>query len=140
MNASERGDTQQTAQQLLKAVFRHIRNQFRANNPTLAEAKAKAAACYYVAYTDDHAKDQRKLSFPWLFASQLLADYPTISDDGDTDDYMCSPLSGDEEFTPTEILDFYFQNACETEHELWINRAEMLIEKLILFSKTIESN
>jgi hypothetical protein len=157
VNANERGDTQQTAQKLLRDVSQHIRNRFRDDNPSFFEKKAKAAACYYVAYTDESPKEKRMLSFPWLFASQLLADYPIISEDDETNDFMESTLSSDcpiyhwliEQdpfiFNPlpddvdsslTEILEVFFQIACESEHEQWINLAEMLIQELIKFAKT----
>jgi hypothetical protein len=156
MTANERSDTQQTAQELLRKVFQHIRNQFRDNNPSFS--KAKAAACYYVAYTDESAKDKRMLSFPWLFASQLLANCPSVSEDEETNDFMESSLStdspihhwliqqdkfifnllsndDDDDLSLIEILESCFQIGCETEHEQWINLAEMLIEQLIKFSK-----
>jgi hypothetical protein len=152
VNANERSDTQQTAKKLLNEVFQHIRKQFLDDNSSFFEAKAKAAG-YYVAYTDEIAKDKRMLSFPWLFASQLLAHF----EDEETNDFMESSLStnspiyhwlnqqdpfifnlpsNDDDLTLTEILEFYFQAEGETTNEQSINLAEMLIEQLVKFSKT----
>ena len=154
MNANERSDTQQTVQKLVRAVFQHIRNQFRDGYPSVFELKAKAGACYYVAYTDEGPKDKRMLSFPWLFASQLLADHPIIFDDEEANDFMESTLSTDcpiyqwllqqnlfsYDESPNQILETWFQNACDTEDEQWINIAEMFIKELIKFAKATELN
>jgi hypothetical protein len=158
MNANERSDIQQTAQKLLKEVFKHIRQQFIDDNQSFFEAKSKAAACYYVAYTDKSSKDKRMLSFPWLFASQLLADYPVISENEEANDYMEKPLNSrssiykwlkrearfmlnllrnKDHFTFMKLFDICFQNACRIKNEQMINLAEMLIERLINSSKTI---
>ncbi|CAF3390268.1 unnamed protein product [Rotaria sp. Silwood1] len=96
------------------------------------EAKAKAAACYYVAYTDTNVKDKSILSFPWLFTSQLLADYSVVSEDeAEINDFMDNTfnsdfnlyhyikqqlpsllnlLSNDNQFTSMELLETCFQN------------------------------
>jgi len=161
MNANERSDIQQTAGKLLKEIFKHIRNQFRANYHSLFDAKAKAAACYYVAYTDKSPKDKRMLSFPWIFASQLLADDAIILEDEETNDFMENTLNSDSDiyhwleqqapsilnllpnnnsFTFMELLEICFENAYETQNEEIINLTEMLIEQLIEISKNIQSN
>ncbi|CAF3700922.1 unnamed protein product [Rotaria sordida] len=162
MKANERSDIQQTAQELLRAVFQNIQKNFHDDLVSLHQAKAKAAACYYVAYTDTNDKDKSMLSFPWLFASQLLADYSVISEDEQqTNDFMentfisdsilndylkqqlpslINLLPNDNQFTFMELLEICFQNACATNNEQMINHAEMLIELLIKTAKTIHSN
>ncbi|CAF0817509.1 unnamed protein product [Rotaria sordida] len=162
MKANERSDIQQTAQELLRAVFQNIQKNFHDDLVSLHQAKAKAAACYYVAYTDTNDKDKSMLSFPWLFASQLLADYSVISEDEQqTNDFMentfisdsilndylkqqlpslINLLPNDNQFTFMELLEICFQNACVTNNEKMINHAEILIELLIKTAKTIHSN
>jgi hypothetical protein len=158
MNANERSDIQQTAQKLLKEVFKHIRQQFFDDNQSFFEAKSKAAACYYVAYTDKSSKDKRMLSFPWLFSSELLFDYQVISENEEANDYMEKPLNSYSNiyywlkqkprfmvnllrikghFTFMKLFDIWFQKACHAKDEKMINLAETLIERLINSSKTI---
>ena len=158
VNSSDRSDIQQTVQPLLRAVFQHIRSEFRENVRTLMEAKSKAAACYYVAYHDTSSKNKQMLSFPWLFTSQLLANCPMISEDEEATDYMetkidsHSPLynwlkqndrfifhllQSYDDWSLTDVFEYYFQLACDNQNEQKINLGEMLIEQLIEFSKTI---
>ncbi|CAF3318159.1 unnamed protein product [Rotaria sp. Silwood2] len=162
MKANERSDIQQTAKELLKAVFQIIQQKFRDDVVSFHKAKAKAAACYYVAYTDTHAKDKCMLSFPWLFASQLLAGYPIFSEDEqETNDFientfdsdsnlyhylkqqlpsLINLLPNENQFTFMELLEICFQNACATNNEQMIDHAEILIELLITTEKTLYLN
>ncbi|CAF3629209.1 unnamed protein product [Rotaria sp. Silwood1] len=157
MKANERSDIQQTAQQLLKAIFQNIRKSFNNDLITYHKVKAKAAACYYVAYTDTSGKDKRMLSFPWLFAAPLLVDYSIASEDKETNDFMeymfnsnsklyhylkkqlpsmMNLLPNGKQFTFMKILEICFESACATNNEQMINYAETLIEMLIAIVKT----
>ncbi|CAF1110160.1 unnamed protein product [Adineta steineri] len=147
MDANERSDIQHTVQQLLKAVFCDIRNIFFNDAMSASEAKAKAAACYCVAYTDDNDTDERMLSFPWLFASQLLPDCPNNLEDEDEPilDYnstianwlklyipsLLNLIPNKDDLTFTEILEILFQKACDNRDKKMIDHAEKLIEQLI---------
>lgn len=153
MNVNERSDIQQTAQKFLKEVFKHIRKEFfDDNHQSYSETQAKAAACYYIAYTDNSPKDKRMLSFPWLFTSQLLADYSIISEDDfmehtfnfdrDINQYLkrqvpliLNQIRINEPCTATELFEICFQNACVTQNEKIINLIELLMERLIELSK-----
>lgn len=157
MNANERSDIQQTAQMLLKEVFRHIRKEFLFNNQSHFEGQAKAAACYFVAYTDTSTKDKRMLSFPWLFPSQLLANYPPISDDEETNDFLNTIFNFNPDLyqwldreapiisrqvqrkvpcTIPELFEICFENIYQSQNNKAIEFIEMLIEKLINISKS----
>ncbi|CAF4562200.1 unnamed protein product [Rotaria sp. Silwood1] len=162
MKANERSDIQLTAKELLRAVFQNIQKNFGDDVVSFREAKAKAAACYYVAYTDTNVKDKCMLSFPWLFTSQLLADYSVVSEDeAEINDFMDNTfnsdfnlyhyikqqlpsllnlLSNDNQFTSMELLETCFQNVCATNNEQMIEHIEMLLERLITIAKTIHSN
>ncbi|CAF1268570.1 unnamed protein product [Adineta steineri] len=147
MDANERSDIQHTVQQLLKAVFHDIRYIFFNDAMSASEEKAKAAACYCVAYTDDNDTDERMLSFPWLFASQLLPDCPNNLEDEDEPilDYnstianwlklyipsLLNLIPNKDDLTFTEILEICFQKACDDRDEKMIDHAEKLIEQLI---------
>ena len=148
MKANERSDIQQTSKELLKAVFKDIRKKFYQNTVSDDQAKAKAAACYYVAYSDQGPKDKRMLSFPWLFAPQLLEDYDSISDEdfmekkwnSDSPVYnwlqqktpsILNILPHDENFNFTDLFEICFQKACATNDEQLVNQIEMVIEVLI---------
>ena len=156
MNANERSDTQQTIQVLLREVFGYIRRQFHENVQSFAESKSKAAACYYVAYTDTSAKNKQMLSFPWLFASQLLPHCDVEMNDymqEEIDDH--SPLYqwlqredplvlGDfldrYVLTLTDVFELYFKLACDQKDGQMITLAEGLIKQLIAVSKTTDTN
>jgi hypothetical protein len=161
MKANERSDTQQTAKILLKAVFKHIRDEFLDDTDSLYEVKAKAAACYYVAYNDQGPKDKCMLSFPWLFAEQLLSGYPINLDDEETDDLMETPINSDldiyhrlnqeipsiinlfpnyDQFTFQELLDKCFEKGCATNNGQMVDLAEKLIEQLIEIAKDTSTN
>jgi hypothetical protein len=156
MKANERSDIQQTAQELLKAVFKDIQTKFHDSTDSDDEARAKAAACYYVAYADKGPKDKCMLSFPWLFASQLLANCFISSED----DFMENILNSDSEiykwlqqqapsilnlipdkdhFNYMELLEICFQRACDFNDEQMVNQAEILIDKLIKIAQDISS-
>ncbi|CAM4931896.1 unnamed protein product [Rotaria socialis] len=152
MKANERSDIQQTAQKLLKAVFRDIRQSFFDDIDPFQNSKAKASACYYVAYTDKSSKEQRMLSFPWLFASQLLAnDTSMLENPFSLDSYWQCCLKkqfpsirnlrpNDNQFMFMELFDMYSKNASNTNDEQMINNAEILIKHLITAAKFIHSN
>jgi hypothetical protein len=156
MKANERSDIQHTAQELLKAVFRDIRSKFREDTMSFHEVKAKAAACYYVAYTDESGKDKRMLSFPWLFASQLLSAYSRMSEEEEANEFIGSTLDSqsniyqwlelqvpslinllpdEDNFTLMELFEVSFQKACDSNDEQMINHIETLLEKLIEIAK-----
>ena len=161
MKANERSDIQHTVQELLKAVFKDIRTRFHDDTMSFHEAKAKAAACYYVTYTDESEKNKRMLSFPWLFTSQLLSDYSINSEDEETNDFINSTLDSDSDiyqwlelqapslfnllpnedhFTLMELFEVCFQKACDANDERIINHIEMLLEQLIKIAKNTDSN
>ncbi|CAF4208862.1 unnamed protein product, partial [Adineta steineri] len=133
--------------QLVKAVFQDIRNIFFNDAISASEEKAKAAACYYVAYTDENPTDDRMLSFPWLFASQLLPDCPNNLEDEDElilgynlkifnwlklhIPSLLNLIPNKDDFTFTKILEICFEKACDNQNEKMIDHAEKLIEQLI---------
>ncbi|CAF1322201.1 unnamed protein product [Rotaria sp. Silwood1] len=155
MKANERSDIQQTAQQLLKAIFQNIRKSFNNDLISYHKVKAKAAACYYVAYTDKSGKDKRMLSFPLLFAAPLLVNYSAASEDKETNDFMKSMFDSNSKlyhylkkqlpslmnllpngkpFTCIKLLEICFESACASNDEQMINCAQTLIEILIAIS------
>ncbi|CAF2347051.1 unnamed protein product [Rotaria sp. Silwood2] len=156
MRANERSDIQQTAQQLLKAIFQNIRKSFHYDLVSYHKVKAKAAACYYVAYTDKSAIEKRMLSFPWLFAAPLLVNYSIALEDEETNDFIkyafdsnsnlydclkqqlfsiINLLPNDKQFTFMELLEKSFENSCTKNNEQMINFAETLIGLLIAIAK-----
>ena len=161
MKANERSDIQHTVQEFLKAVFRDIRNRFHEDTMSFHQAKAKAAACYYVAYTDESGKNKCMLSFPWLFTSQLLSNYSINSEDEEENDFINSTLDSDsdiyqwlelqapsllnllpneDDLTLMELFEICFQKACDNNDERMINYIAMLIEQLIEIAKNTYSN
>ncbi|CAF1528755.1 unnamed protein product, partial [Rotaria sordida] len=135
MKANERSNIQQTAQQFLKGVFQNVRKSFNNDLISYHKVKAKAAACYCVAYTDKSDKDKRMLSFPWLFAAPLLADYSIAFEDKETNDFMeyvfnsnsdlyhylnqqlpsiRNLLPNNKQFTFMGLLEICFETACST--------------------------
>lgn len=156
MKANERSDIQQTARTLLKAVFQAIKQKFDDNIDSNHDAKAKASACYYVAYTDKSGKDKQMLSFPWLFASKLLADVDVVSIDEKTSaimehrpqlnpdlycylidqcPFLVNLLANNFEINLKEIFQICLQNACSMQDESWISNAELLIEQVFNYCK-----
>lgn len=143
VKTNERSDTQFTVQRLLKAVFHDIREKFNDDIDSLDDKIAKAAACYYVAYTDG-----QMLSFPWLFARQLLADHPRLSDD-ESNEYLDRSIGQWFERLPhdqtcfipnhrlfncTELFDKIVQEAVRTDKEELATLAQSLIEQWIVLA------
>ena len=148
VKTSERSDTQLTIQRLLKAVFEDIREKFDDDIDSLDDKSAKAAACYYVAYTDQESKDHQMLSFPWLFARQLLADHRPSSYD-ESNDYLDQSIGqwfeqlphDQRTFIPNyrqlncmELFDEIAQEAVRTDNEQLASLAQSLIQQWIVLA------
>lgn len=154
MNTSERGDTLHTVQYLLKAVFQKIREEFHDDTDSFQDMKAKAAACYFVAYTDQCKSEKRMLSFPWLFASTLLADCPVSSADARASDwnskmkrklrklrtkiYRLLPAPG--QLDPVALVTKCFQRACQTQNNHLVLLGEQLLVDWIDLATAKEQN
>ena len=154
MNTSERGDTLYTVQFLLKAVFRYIRSEFSDDSDSFRDKKAKAAACYVVAYTDQGAPEKRMLSFPWLFASTLLADYPVsladeiaFDSDSKVNEKLRKHSSTIKRLLPEHqqlgvlvLVTECFERACRAHDEELIEHGELLLAEWIKVVLESESN
>lgn len=155
VKGNERNDTQQTAKLLLKAVFNSIRERFQIDITSPKEAKARAAACYYVAYTDKTLEDKCMLSFPWLFASQLLVDeefdgyieQDTFNSSLNTYSRLPQQLSSAIYLLPTnnhhiveELLKVCFQKNYTRNNARMIQYAENLFDQLMEIAKTNHVN
>ena len=154
MNTSERGDTLYTVQYLLKAVFRYIREEFHDDTDSFQDKKAKAAACYFVAYTDQCKGDSRMLSFPWLFASTLLTDCPVSSADARASDWNSKmkrklkkhsrtinrllPARGQPD--PMALVTRCFEKACQTHDKHLVLLGEQLLVYWIELAMAKEQN
>ncbi|UJR10507.1 hypothetical protein I4U23_014710 [Adineta vaga] len=156
MKANERSDIQYTAQELLKAVFGDIRKQFLKDTSSFHEKKAKASACYFVAYNDHDTKDGRMLSFPWLFASQLLSDYSIDPEDEEMNMVIINKamhtwlksqapslldvLPKEDSFSCMEILDIFFDKIFANDDDQMVDHAETLLKRMILLTKNTCTN
>ncbi|CAF0867516.1 unnamed protein product [Adineta ricciae] len=152
VGANERSDVQYTAQELLKAVFADIRRRFLEDTRSPRELKAKASACYYVAYNDCSEEEERMLSFPWLFASQLLSDYSADSPEENISTVFNSNISHwwkseaprilkifpkNEVFSCVKMLQVCLEKASTLHDEQLINYAEQLLEQIIITAKKL---